>query len=188
MSSGKFIIVLDLDETLLTSRPHSPPDGRDLMVEAKRDVWRMTDGTLIVTRPGFHVFLGFILQHFDEIHIFTAAADDYAGEIVKQLFAGVAVTSLSCREACHVMDDCVYKDLTRIKGSELRSIDTPRTYMIDDRHEVSERNVFTRGLSHHKIKPFFGDVNDREMFEACRAILEWKANIMGCRVPESRAP
>ena len=177
MSSGPFIVILDLDETLLTCRPTDPTV---VFPNSSSDTFSLKDGTCIVVRPGFHKFLKFILVYFDEICIFTAATLDYAQEIIDILFKGVKLGGVWTRTDCHIDETSVAKDLTRIRSPTCRTIDSQRTFIVDDRGDVSARNIHARDNNHYIIPPFLGDPNDREFEKVMRTILAWKAGLLGC--------
>jgi TFIIF-interacting CTD phosphatase-like protein len=168
-------IVLDLDETLLTSRhDYNANEARARGL----DNFTTTDGTLIVVRPGFSSFLREINRQFDEIYIYTAAVRDYAAPIVESMFNGTQIHNCWTRNDCHFTETDVFKNLTDKRSPEGDILDGVHTMMIDDRHTVTGMNVYTRGGNHIVIPPFMGDPNDRHLVKVISEIISWKSRFM----------
>lgn len=109
VETGRSILVLDMDETMI----HSPsPHNRFIM------------------RPHVHEFLREMREAFDELVVFTAATREYASPILDHLESGIRGSLFSrrfYRDSCSVTPaGLLVKDL-RILGNPLH-----RTWILDN--------------------------------------------------------
>lgn len=100
------VVVLDLDETLIHSKPGNIKKTTRLTihkVDIEGETWS------VIERPHLQDFLRFIHQYFDLIVIWSAGTYEYVHEICKRI--------ISYYDECviYTRDDCVSKNNTYIK-------------------------------------------------------------------------
>jgi len=160
-------VVLDLDETILHFPQNQTPPKTGL------DIFRLGNGSIIFLRPGFYEFLQFLGAYFDEIYVFTAATKTYADDVIAVLFNGVTLNGVWTRDDCELTGSAVFKSLRAKRSPGGDAIDGPRTLMIDDRADVTEKNVYVRGENHIVVRPFEGDPNDRVFIDLIPQLMAW---------------
>lgn len=163
-----FRIVLDLDETLIHCRQQISDE------EAKLDKFKLGDGSIILIRPYFYDFLGFIADRFDEIYIYTAATDVYAREVTNVIFRGVPLTQIWTRGDCSCTETSVHKTLRNKVSKYGAHVDNVHTVIIDDRGEVSADNMYAYGQNHIVIPRFEGSTEDTCLQDVMRMLTDWK--------------
>jgi len=78
---SKFNIVLDIDETLLTSQEETPPYTK------RTHKIKINDNMIyIILRPHYKEFLEFCYDYFQRVIIWSAGEDIYVKKVVKILF------------------------------------------------------------------------------------------------------
>ncbi len=170
----KFRIVFDLDETIVHSIGIDEPVPRGL------DHFEIPIGYNVLIRPHFYKLLREVVALFDEIYVYTAATDEYAKHVVKHVFHGISLAGLWTRDSCDGDTNTIHKILHDKRSPENRIIDTARTMILDDRAEVSERNIYARRngnnlpQNHIVIHPFNTDVSDTTLIDVISQIRNWK--------------
>ncbi len=148
---AKALLILDLDETLIFSSEHELEQPADFRVGSY----------FTYKRPHLGLFLEMCFTHF-EVAVWTAATEDYAIEIVKQIFATRALKFFWSRERCVLRyfeetGERIYtKPLTKVRklGYNLE-----RVIAVDDlaaNYQDAYGNLV-------KIKRFLGDSSDTEL-------------------------
>ena len=148
------LLILDIDETLIfasetpCSRPH------DFIVGDKYFVYK---------RPFVEQFLAWSFQNFD-VAVWTSATDDYAAEIVANVFpqSDLDLLFLWSRERCtpsldsESRETLLEKKLTKLRrrGHKLESV-----IVVDDTPQMW-RNSYGNLV---RVKPYFGGLEDDEL-------------------------
>lgn len=161
-------VVLDLDETLIHCPAQQPPEAGGL------DHFVLGDGSVVLLRPGYYEFLDFLGGHFDAVYVYTAATPVYAGEVVKVLFNNVPLRGAWSRPDCELgAAGGVYKSLRDKRSPDGEVVDSPYTAVVDDRPDVTERNVYARGENHFVVPPFTGNPADNALLGLQQRLMEW---------------
>ena len=175
MTRAPFRVILDLDETVIHCYPDAPVGE---LISRGINVITLGDGTPILVRPYFYQFLAYLSNHFDEIYVYTAATATYAKEVVEVIFRGLPPVKIWTRNSCHYVEDRVYKTLHGKISSTGLPMDTQRTIMIDDRAEVTDYNLYTKGTSHIVIPRFEGAADDTALLETMTKLTNWKRTLV----------
>ncbi len=147
------LLILDLDETLISAHEKSLEDPPDFKVCDIYHVYR---------RPYLTGFLAFCLQNF-RVAVWSSATEDYAEQIVKNIFPDPdALNFVWARKKCTFrrnpgLDICYYiKDLKKVKrlGYDLNHV-----LVVDDDAYKLERHYG----NHIPVKPFKCASDDREL-------------------------
>ncbi|KAL1288994.1 hypothetical protein HN51_057447 [Arachis hypogaea] len=154
-------VFLDLDETLVHSKPSPAPEHYDFVVRP------VIDGAeiefYVLKRPGLEEFLSALAAKF-EVVIFTAALREYAELVLDRLDKDNRYVSHRLyRDSCRPVDGRLVKDLSET-GREL-----DRVVIVDD-----NPNSFSKQPENAiMIKPFIDNLWDTELwklrkfFDAC---------------------
>lgn len=159
----KKTIFLDLDETLIHSRPDPPPACFDFMVRPIIDGEPMN--FYVLKRPGVDEFLDFVSSKF-EVVVFTAGLREYASLVLDELDRNRVIGHRLYRDSCREMDGKYVKDLSHM-GRDLWKVvivdDNPSSYALQPENAI-------------QIRPFIDDLEDKELgklikfFQACEGI------------------
>ncbi len=85
MSNEKLNILLDLDQTIISSEAEDEYDFKKNKDKAKKFTFHDMDGYYIVfERPGLQKFLDYLFKNFN-VSIWTAASKDYALYIIEKI-------------------------------------------------------------------------------------------------------
>ncbi|GLU13857.1 hypothetical protein SLE2022_304670 [Rubroshorea leprosula] len=147
----KRTIVLDLDETLVHSRPDPPPKSYDFVV--RPEIEGHTVPMYVLKRPGMDEFLKEISEKF-EVVVFTAGLKQYAALVLDNLDPeGRIFNHRLYRESCKEARGRYVKDLSEL-GRDLRNVvivdDNPKSYTLQPENAIP-------------IKAFVNDLEDREL-------------------------
>lgn len=116
-------------------------------------------------RPHLDEFISYIKENF-ELAAWTAAGDEYAKAILDNI--GLTdlrffYTGIHCTAYRYRMSDIVYiKNLNKIKRN--KKVNLERTLILDDNEKTAIKNYGNL----LRIKPFFGDLNDKELLKAIK--------------------
>ncbi|KAF5943437.1 hypothetical protein HYC85_017514 [Camellia sinensis] len=150
ISPEKPTIVLDLDETLVHSKPDPPPENYHFVVRP------VIDGTkadfYVLKRPFVDELLEFLSQKF-EIVVFTAGLEEYASLVLDRLDRKRVIRHRLYRHSCREVDGKLVKDLGEL-GRDLRRVvivdDNPNSYSLQTENAIP-------------ILPFTSDLCDGEL-------------------------
>ena len=141
----KFSLVLDLDETLIN-------------VEFKD---KSSNKCILHLRPGLFWFLSKV-KPFYELITFTSASKEYAQPIINEIELDNKYFDYNFfREHSVISGNDFVKDISRI-GRDMKKI------IIIDNMEQNFRLNKKNGI---KIKAFYGDQNDKVLFELCKILV-----------------
>lgn len=167
MSPEKKTIFLDLDETLIHSKPDPPPKSFDFIVRPRIDGELMN--FYVAKRPGVDAFLESISKKY-ELVIFTAGLREYASLVLDRLDEKGVISHRLYRDSCKQHDGKFVKDLSEM-GRDLKKVvivdDNPNAYIFQPQNAIP-------------VKPFTGDANDKELcklakfFECCDCCVDMR--------------
>ncbi|XP_022714579.1 mitochondrial import inner membrane translocase subunit TIM50-like [Durio zibethinus] len=151
VSDKKRTIVLDLDETLVHSRPGPPPPMYDFMIKPIIDGVRIN--FYVLKRPGVDEFLEAISKKY-EVVVFTAGLEPYASLLLDVLDPKGLISHRLYRDSCkQLVRGTFVKDLSKI-GRDLGKVvivdDNPSSYFLQPANAIP-------------IKRFEYDIEDREL-------------------------
>ncbi|CAI9755185.1 unnamed protein product [Fraxinus pennsylvanica] len=150
LSPEKKTIFLDLDETLVHSKPNPPPEKYDFIVRPVLDGEKVE--FYVLKRPFVDEFLEFLSQRF-EIVVFTAGIEEYASLVLDRLDWRSRISYRLYRDSCKEVDGKFVKDLSEI-GRDLGRVaivdDNPNSYMFQTDNAIP-------------IRPFVDDLGDGEL-------------------------
>lgn len=163
-NSSKPIIILDLDETLISSLP-SKEYGKKQKEKAKQfEFENMDDYYIVFQRPGLQKFLDYLFENYT-VSIWTAATKDYAVFVVDKILIQnkperrVDMTLFSYH--CDISKERKKgsKDLSMLWDVfELDGYNKDNVVIFDDYSEVQKTNPH----NHVKAKPFKFTSSDSE--------------------------
>lgn len=154
--SDKPILILDLDETLISSLPSENYGDKQKEKAKKFEFENMDDYYIVFERPGLQTFLDYIFANFT-VSIWTAATKDYAAFIADKM-----LVKDKPERRIDMMLFSYHCDLSKKmkKGSkmmsmlwdvfELEGYDEKKVVILDDFAEVQKNNPD----NHIKAKPF----------------------------------
>ncbi|KAI8525726.1 hypothetical protein RHMOL_Rhmol13G0252400 [Rhododendron molle] len=156
-------IVLDLDETLVHSKPDPPPERYDFVVRPVIDGVKVD--FYVSKRPYVDEFLDILSKKF-EIVVFTAGIEEYASLVLSRLDRKSVISHRLYRDSCREIEGKFVKDLRGL-GRDLKRVfivdDNPNSYVLQPENAVP-------------ISPFVDDVRDGELrrlvefFEGCDGV------------------
>ncbi len=150
----KGLIVLDIDETLISSNVVKE-DELDTIDQNKFDFnftldWNdITYYVFIKKRPFLDQFLEYLTQNY-KIAVFTAADREYATKILQHLGILNSLEFFKSRESLSIGFDWFKLFVYLKKLKSIPDIDLKKTVIIDDKKEVANRN--SKNLIH--VNPF----------------------------------
>ena len=165
MSKVTLRLVLDLDETLIYCT-----QSTDMNRYQDFDKFKLGDGTVILLRPHYYAFIGYVVNRFDEIYVYTAATEKYAKDVIDVIFNGVNIHTIWTSVDCIYTADNVYKSLQGKFNKHGEHIDSPNTFIIDDRSDISDLNIYACGTNHLVINGFNGNSGDNELLSIIKKI------------------
>lgn len=167
MKEDNFNLVLDLDSTLVYSvmTEDLGPEHHDY-IDIGKD-------TYIKVRPGIIELITLARDLFDDLYVFSAGRDDYVQDIIESIFEPGTVTKYWSNADCKIKNNNVYKCLKNKTDANGNSLDSDRTFMIDDRQEVVKKNKCTVDMNFMNCDEFEGQ-EDVTAVEMIRRIEEWK--------------
>ncbi|KAJ4703717.1 CTD small phosphatase-like protein [Melia azedarach] len=167
ISSEKRTIFLDLDETLIHSKPDPPPKRFDFIVRPRIDGEMLN--FYVLKRPGVDAFLEAISEKY-EVVVFTAGLKEYASLVLDRLDKKRLISHRLYRDSCKQIDGKFVKDLSEM-GRDLNKVvivdDNPNAYVFQPKNAIP-------------VKPFTGDASDTELrklvkfFEACEDYVDMR--------------
>lgn len=140
----KGLIVLDIDETLISSRVVGE-DELDTIDQNRFDFnftleWKSeTYYVFIKKRPFIDEFIEYLINNF-EIAVFTAADREYATKILQHLGIYDKLKFFKSRESLSIGFDWFKLFVYLKKLKSIPDIDLKKTVIIDDTKEVANRN------------------------------------------------
>jgi 2-hydroxy-3-keto-5-methylthiopentenyl-1-phosphate phosphatase len=167
MKEDNFNLVLDLDATLVYSvmTDELGPEDDDY-IDIGKD-------THIKVRPGIIEFITLARDLFDDLYVYSAGQDDYVQDIIDSIFEPGTVTKYWSNLDCKFKNNNVYKCLKDKTDAVGNSLDSDRTFMIDDRKEVVKKNKFTVDCNFMNCDEFAGQ-EDMTTMDMIHRIEEWK--------------
>ncbi|XP_044462455.1 probable C-terminal domain small phosphatase [Mangifera indica] len=167
LSPEKKTIFLDLDETLIHSKPDPPPKRFDFVVRPRIDGEFMN--FYVAKRPGVDAFLESVSKKY-EVVVFTAGLKEYASLVLDRLDEKRVISHRLYRDSCKKHDGRFVKDLSEM-GRDLKKVvivdDNPNAYVFQPGNAIP-------------VKPFTGDAKDKELrmlakfFEGCDRFLDMR--------------
>ncbi|KAL9452317.1 hypothetical protein AB3S75_008162 [Citrus x aurantiifolia] len=167
ISPDKKTIFLDLDETLIHSKPDPPPGRFDFVVRPRIDGEVLN--FYVLKRPGVDAFLDAISKNY-EVVVFTAGLKEYASLVLNRLDRNGVISHRLYRDSCKQIDGKFVKDLSEM-GRNLKQVvivdDNPNAYIFQPENAIP-------------VKPFTGDSSDIELwklvnfFEACDCFVDMR--------------
>ncbi|KAK4858676.1 hypothetical protein QYF36_020346 [Acer negundo] len=152
ISPDKRTIFLDLDETLIHSKPDPPPKRFDFTVRPRIDGEIMN--FYVIKRPGVDAFLESISEKY-EVVVFTAGLKEYASLVLDRLDKKGLISHRLYRDSCKPFDGKYVKDLSEV-GRDLNKAvivdDNPNAYHFQPENAIP-------------VKPFTGDISDIELLK-----------------------
>ncbi|GFZ07145.1 haloacid dehalogenase-like hydrolase (HAD) superfamily protein [Actinidia rufa] len=168
--AGKTTIFLDLDETLVHSKPDPPPENYDFVVRPVIDNVKID--FYVKKRPFADEFLEFLSRKF-EIVIFTAGLEEYASLVLERLDRKSLISHRLYRDSCREVEGKLVKDLGDL-GRDLRRVvivdDNPNSYALQPENAIP-------------ILPFTSDLSDFELqrlmdfFEKCEVLDDMRETV-----------
>jgi RNA polymerase II subunit A small phosphatase-like protein len=152
----KNTLILDLDETLFHS---SPLDMDDDEIGLHHD-FKVDDYYFVYLRPHLKDFLKTAFKYFN-VAVWTAATNDYATEIVKNIF-DEKIEFLYSRKQCSgkynffTREHCYLKKLSKLKR---KGYDLNNLLIVDDVPESASQNYG----NYINIEPFYGYQKDIQL-------------------------
>ncbi|XP_057464749.1 uncharacterized protein LOC130754539 [Actinidia eriantha] len=169
-SPEKPTIFLDLDETLVHSKPDPPPENYDFVVRPVIDDVKID--FYVKKRPFADEFLEFLSRKF-EIVIFTAGLEEYASLVLERLDRKSLISHRLYRDSCREVEGKLVKDLGDL-GRDLRRVvivdDNPNSYALQPENAIP-------------ILPFTSDLSDFELrrlmefFEKCEVLDDMRETV-----------
>ncbi|KAH7568718.1 hypothetical protein ACOSP7_011746 [Xanthoceras sorbifolium] len=167
ISPDKRTIFLDLDETLIHSKPDPPPKRFDFIVRPRIDGEMMN--FYVLKRPGVDAFLESISEKY-EVVVFTAGLKEYASLVLDRLDKKGLISHRLYRDSCKQFDGKFVKDLSEV-GRDLKKAvivdDNPNAYHFQPENAIP-------------VKPFTGDNCDVELlklidfFQGCQSYVDMR--------------
>ncbi|GAB2287544.1 hypothetical protein Dimus_021919 [Dionaea muscipula] len=155
LEDPKITIILDLDETLVHSKPDPPPGEYDFIVRPEIDGQIIT--FYVLKRPGVDEFLEFLARRSSsfEVVVFTAGLRAYASLVLDELDREPrAISHRLYRDSCRTVEGRYVKDLSEM-GRDLRRMvivdDNPCSYALQPENGIP-------------VRPFVDDVRDGELW------------------------
>jgi TFIIF-interacting CTD phosphatase-like protein len=176
-------IVLDLDETLihtqitqltlptlstLSTQPIQPTQSADFKFNISGTTYYASK------RPGLTNFLNFVFGHFESVSVWTAATEEYAHIVIKNIMTKKQYESLLFVKTRNDLHKTIGKPLPilfediRAKNIRMR---TSNTIMIDDREDVMSSN-FGNGIVIPAWKGAKTDISLYQMVIVLKIILD----------------
>lgn len=150
LSAKKKTVFLDLDETLVHSKPSPPPEKYDFVVKPVIDGEKVE--FFVLKRPFVDELLEFLSKEF-EIVVFTAGIEEYASQVLDRLDSKAVISHRLYRDSCREVDGKFVKDLSQL-GRELSRVvivdDNPNSYVFQPQNAIP-------------IIPFTDDLGDVEL-------------------------
>lgn len=149
--SNKRTIFLDLDETLVHSKPGPPIHKYDFIVRPEIDGVEVE--FYVTKRPFVDELLETLKQKF-ELVIFTAGVEEYASKVLEKLDGKEAIRHRLYRDSCRIVDEKYY-----VKDLESTGRDLSRAAIVDD----NPNSYSLQPENGIPISPFTGDMGDVEL-------------------------
>jgi RNA polymerase II subunit A small phosphatase-like protein len=157
------LLILDLDETLISSTESKPAAGHD---------FRMFH-YFVRKRPNCDAFIQNVSKWFD-LAVWSASSDDYATQIAEMLFKDHAKLEFVWgRTRCTPRfspEMNRYYHLKNLRKVKKRGFDLNRVLIIDDSAETAQHNFG----NHLKLNEYNGEVDDSELSDVL-PFLKWLA-------------
>ena len=112
-NSGKKILVLDLDETLVHSSKEKPfPNKRNIVLHSK--IQNIIYTIYVIVRPFLDIFLHEMSLCYD-LYIYTASLSQYAETLIKIIDKNKVIIQILNRYDCKFIKGVFFKDLSIFK-------------------------------------------------------------------------
>jgi RNA polymerase II subunit A small phosphatase-like protein len=164
-SDGNKLLVLDLDETLIHSKCFSFEESYDFSIGHKFSV---------VKRPGLDQFLETCFENFD-VAFWTSSGQDYADKLLTFILKEgqkpkFVWDSRRCTRylSSSSVDSVDLKKLSKVFRMKIWGKDD--VLIVDDSKEKASKNYGNL----IQCSPFYGDLNDAELPELERYLMEIK--------------
>ena len=161
---------MDVDECMVQSNfgdCDEPTKCNTFMLQCMSSDTTEQDGQdfQLIERPGIHDFLR-IINEIADVYMFTAGTKEYGSAVAKHLDIDNKIFKKKLyRDSCTMTRGGFYcKDLTKIDASW----DPCRTVLVDNAW-YSFAMQPSNGIN---VKDFFGDQNDRELFDLQKFIVD----------------
>lgn len=150
VSPKKGTVFLDLDETLVHSKPHLPTHKYDFVVRPVIDGQKVE--FFVLKRPLVDEFLELLSKNF-EIVIFTAGIEEYASQVLDRIDQKGLISHRLYRDSCKEVEGKFVKDLSPV-GRDLKRVvivdDNPNSYIFQPENAIP-------------VPPFVDDLRDGEL-------------------------
>ncbi|CAI9087848.1 OLC1v1022032C1 [Oldenlandia corymbosa var. corymbosa] len=150
VSSKKGTVFLDLDETLVHSKPSIPPEKYDFVIKPVIDGQKVE--FFVLKRPFVGELLESLSKNF-EIVVFTAGIEVYASQVLDRIDQKGLISHRLYRDSCKEVDGRFVKDLSDL-GRDLKRVvivdDNPNSYSFQPENAIP-------------IPPFVDDLGDEEL-------------------------
>jgi len=154
------LLILDLDETLIFSTRTELSRAPDFVCEPY----------LVYKRPFVQEFLAAVAQCY-LLAVWTSSTDDYAACIVSELFGGMCLEFVWCRDRCTRRFDVEMQErywLKNLKKLKRAGYDLERVLFVDNSAQALERNLGNLVL----VPDFEGDPADRVLERLARYLAD----------------
>lgn len=159
--TGKYCLVLDLDETLVHSS-FTPISNADYIIPVNID--GVVHNVFVLKRPGVDEFMRRVGEHF-EIVIYTASLSKYADPLLDQLDIHNVIDKRLFREHCVFHEGYFVKDLSLLNRSIKKSIivdNSPMSYKFQPENAID-------------CSSFIDDPKDIEMWQIADFLINIKS-------------
>mmetsp|Transcript_30366 Transcript_30366/g.35057 ORF Transcript_30366/g.35057 Transcript_30366/m.35057 type:complete len:301 (-) Transcript_30366:173-1075(-) len=146
-------LIFDLDNTLIFTCNDIPESGKFAPITLQRDGEYVIK--YVIKRPGLLKFLKSLSKNFN-ICVFTSAEATYARKVIEAVKISKYIYAMYDRTHCKKVKSSLYQKNIWSLGFEQKQV-----ILIDDfafQAECQPENCI-------QIKPFEGDVNDRELYQ-----------------------
>ena len=168
LNSGKKILILDLDETLVHSSTKSPfPNKKNIILNM--NLKNMKYKIYVIIRPFFEKFLEEMSLYYD-LYIFTASMPHYSKSLIKILDKNKVIIQVLNKEHCLNIKGLPFKDLS-IFNKDLKDI------IIIDNNPVSYALHKNNGIP---ILTWIDNPNDNELLKLI-PILKYMSKVKDVR-------
>ena len=168
LNSGKKILILDLDETLVHSSTKSPfPNKKNIILNM--NLKNMKYKIYVIIRPFFEKFLEEMSLYYD-LYIFTASMPHYSKSLIKILDKNKVIIQVLNKEHCLNIKGLPFKDLS-IFNKDLKDI------IIIDNNPISYALNKNNGIP---ISTWIDNPNDKELLKLI-SILKYLSKVKDVR-------
>jgi RNA polymerase II subunit A small phosphatase-like protein len=168
------LLILDLDETIVSATEEQPHDGFDFRV------FRY----FVPKRPYLDKFLQAV-HNWYELAVWSSSGDSYANGVVQEVFGDAPTLHFVWARSCCTRrfdgETGEYYFAKNLKKVTRKGFDLARVLIIDDSREKVRRHFG----NHLRLRAFEGQPGDRELIDVL-PFLEWLAGRENFREIEKR--